>query len=84
MGPKGNPPSGLSFFWGCMALLAVKVQIVAEPLACNMQHLCPAAGDVSYYRGQDDGGVQCTNFEGGAFHGACRSSVGAGESVILE
>jgi hypothetical protein len=29
-----------------MALLAVKVQIVAEPLACNMQHLCPAAGDV--------------------------------------
>jgi hypothetical protein len=65
MGPKGNPPSGLSFFWGCMALLAVKVQIVAEPLACNMQQLCPAAGDVSYYRGQDDGGVQCTNFEGG-------------------
>lgn len=33
---QGNP-AGLSFFWGCMALLAVKVKIVAEPLACNMQ-----------------------------------------------
>lgn len=64
-----------------MALLAVKVQIVAEPLACNMQHLCPAAGDVSYYRGQEDGGVQCTNFEG-APRGACRLGVGVGESMI--
>jgi hypothetical protein len=39
MGPKGNPPPGLSFFWGCMALLAVKVKIVTAPLACNMQLL---------------------------------------------
>jgi hypothetical protein len=31
-----NPP-GLSFFWGCMTLLAVKVKVVAEPLTCNMQ-----------------------------------------------
>jgi len=30
-----------------MALLAVKVKIVAEPLVCNMQLLCPAAGGVS-------------------------------------
>jgi hypothetical protein len=40
MGPKGNSP-GLSFFWGCMALLAVKVKMVAEPLVCNMQSCLP-------------------------------------------
>lgn len=40
-GPSQNPPSGQSFFWGMdgmalLALLAVKVKVETEPLACNM------------------------------------------------
>jgi hypothetical protein len=56
MGPKGNPP-GLSFFWGCMALLAVKAKVVAEPLVCNMQSSLPR---LETYRVKVQEGAQCT------------------------
>ena len=80
MGPKGNPPSGLSFFWGCMALLAVKVKIVAEPWSATCSFCVPR---LEAYRGEGEGERRRRRTRGRKprSFGVRRSGVGVGGSA---